>query len=98
VALLKDIIERENIYGIVVGNPLQMDGEEGKSCLMVKKFIQKYLLPLEQPIFMQDERLTTTAVNRFLHEKGFSRERQEQVNDQESASYILQMVLDKIRS
>ena len=47
---LKDIIEKEQVYGIVVGNPLQMDGDTGSACEMVDKFIKKYLLPLNQPI------------------------------------------------
>ena len=94
---IRNLIEKEDIYGIVVGNPLKMDGETGDACIMVNKFIEKFLLPLNQPIFMQDERLTTSAVNRFLKEKGFSRKQQEEVNDQEAASYILQTVLDKLR-
>ena len=95
---LLSIIEKEKIYGIVVGYPLQMDGEAGESCLMVDKFITKYLLPLKQPIFMQDERLSTAAVGRFFKEMELTRKQQADRNDVASASYILQTVLDKLEN
>lgn len=90
------IIDEKKVYGIVVGYPLQMDGEKGNSCLMVDKFIEKYLLPLNQPIFMQDERLSTAAVGRFFKEMELTRKQQAERNDVASACYILQIVLDKL--
>ena len=95
---IKEILEKEKVYGIVVGYPLQMDGERGSSCEMVDKFIQKYLLPLEQPIFMQDERLSSSAVNRFFQEMELNRKQQAALNDKAAASYILQSVLDKLQN
>lgn len=93
---LKAIVEREEVYGIVVGYPLQMDGQKGTSCAMVDEFVNKYLLPLEQPIFLQDERLSTSVVTRALKEMGLNREQQSLQNDKAAASYILQAVLDKL--
>lgn len=92
----KNIIEKEKIYGLIVGYPLQMDGEKGNSCLMVDKFIKKYLEPLNQPIFLQDERLSTAAVNRYFKEMQLTRKQQEDINDVAAARYILQIVLDKL--
>lgn len=98
VDLLKNIIKKEEIYGLIVGYPLQMNGEEGKSCLMVDKFIEKYLTPLNQPIFLQDERLSTSAVNRYFKEMQLTRKQQEDINDVAAASYILQIVLDRLHN
>jgi putative Holliday junction resolvase len=95
-AQLSAIIEKEQAYGIAVGYPLQMNGEAGKACEMVNKFIKKYLLPLNQPIFMQDERLSTSAVNRFFKEMELTRKQQAAIGDKAAASYILQMALDKL--
>lgn len=95
-ASLKSIIDKENIYGIVVGNPLQMDGERGSACLMVDKFINKYLIPLEQPIFLQDERMSSAAVSRYFKDMELSRKQQVDLNDTAAASYILQIALDKL--
>jgi putative Holliday junction resolvase len=96
-ALIKDIIDKEQVFGIVVGYPLQMDGTEGSSCEMVNKFITKYLTSLNQPIFMQDERLSTAAVGRFFQEMELSRKQQASINDKAAASYILQGALDKLQ-
>jgi len=96
VEILKNIIKEEEIYGIIVGYPLQMDGEKGASCLKVDQFIKKYLAPLDQPIYLQDERLSTSAVNRYLKEMQLSRKQQEEINDVAAARYILQTVLDKL--
>lgn len=97
-ANLRSIIDKEKIYGIVVGYPLQMDGEKGDSCLMVDKFIEKFLLPLKQPIFLQDERLSTAAVGRFFKEMELTRKQQADRNDVASASYILQSAIDKLEN
>ena len=74
-----------------------MDGNEGDSCAMVNNFIKKYLLKLNQPIFMQDERLSSAAVTRYFNEMEMSRKKQVAVNDQAAASYILQITLDRLR-
>ena len=95
--LIKDIIEEENVLGLVVGYPLQMDGNKGKSCEMVEKFVNKYLMPLSQPIFLQDERLSTSAAMKYLKEMDLNRKKQEAINDKAAASYILQTTLERLR-
>lgn len=95
--VLKAIIERETVYGIVVGYPIQMDGTIGESCLMIENFIKKYLLKLEQPIFLQDERLSSAAVNRYFTDMQLTRKQKAELIDEASARYILQIVLDKMK-
>lgn len=95
--IIEKIIKEKNIYGIVVGYPIQMDGNLGDSCLMVDKFIQKHLARLNQPIFLQDERLSSTAVNRYFQEMNLNRKKQTSLIDKASANYILQMALDKLQ-
>lgn len=96
-AKLLDMIKEENAFGIVVGYPLQMDGLPGKSCQMVEKFVQKHLSSLKQPIFFQDERLSTTAALKYLKEMDLTRKKQEEANDKLAASYILQTTLERLR-
>jgi putative holliday junction resolvase len=92
----KEIFENNKICAIVIGYPLQMDGTEGKSCVMVHEFIKKHLLKLNSPIFLQDERFSTAAVQRYLKEMNFTRKQQVDLNDKAAASYILQAALDKL--
>ncbi len=95
-SFFSDLILKEEIFGIVVGYPLQMDGEKGESCMMVDKFIDKYLKKLNQPIYLQDERLSSSAVNRFLKEMEVTRKQSSELIDKASAEYILQCALDKL--
>jgi putative Holliday junction resolvase len=94
---LTNIIKDEEAYGIVVGYPLQMDGEPGASCLMVDNFIKKHLLKFNQPIFLQDERFSSSAVNRYFKEMEVTRKQQVTLSDKAAASYILETVLKKLR-
>ncbi|MFV9876335.1 MAG: Holliday junction resolvase RuvX [Rickettsiales endosymbiont of Dermacentor nuttalli] len=96
-SILNNIIIEYKICGIVAGLPKQMNGIEGASCTMVKNFIEKLDQYLSVPIFLQDERLTTTAALRILKESGISRKKQEKLDDKIAASYILQTVLDQMR-
>lgn len=52
--------------GLVVGWPLNMDGSEGPACERVRSFVGALLRRLPLPLLLQDERLTTVAVE--LHE------------------------------
>ncbi len=64
--------------------------------MMVDKFIDKYLKKLNQPIYLQDERLSSSAVNRFLKEMEVTRKQSSELIDKASAEYILQCALDKL--
>ncbi len=91
-----NLITEHKICGIVIGYPLQMDGEVGDACKMVDQFIQKYLASLAMPLFLQDERLSSSAVSRMFREMNISRKKQADFTDEAAASYILQFVLDRL--
>lgn len=94
---LRKIIKEKEIGAIVIGLPLQMNGQEGKIAEEVKKFA----LILEEnfglPILLWDERLSSSAVERFLiKEVDLSRSKRAKVLDASAAAYILQGVLDAL--
>ncbi len=82
--------------GLVVGWPLQPDGTEGKSCEMVQKLITKLLAIRDVPIFLADERYSTSAANELLQELGMSRKKRNAIDDKVAASFILQGILDRL--
>jgi putative Holliday junction resolvase len=92
------LIKEYDIGGIVVGLPLEMSGEEGKSCQMVREFIKRLLIKIELPVAFIDERYSTSAVYRALNETNFTRKRKEELDDKLAASYILQGYLDKLNT
>ena len=56
---IKEIIEENNIKGIVVGNPLNMDGSKGSSSQSSNDFARNLSNNISIPVTMWDERLSS---------------------------------------
>ena len=93
---LSVLIAEENVGGLVLGLPVQMDGAEGRRCQSVRQFADNLLEHLDLPMAFWDERLSTAAVTRPLIEADVSRARRSQVVDKMAAAYILQGALDSM--
>jgi len=94
---LAAIIEKQNVGGIVVGLPLNMDGSDGPSAQSARAFARNFAARSQIPILLWDERLSTAAVTRTLIDADASRRRRAEVVDKMAAAYILQGVLDRLR-
>ncbi len=93
-ALIK-IIDSRNVSGLVVGLPVSMDGTEGPRCQSTRQFAANFLERREIGIAFWDERLSTSAVEKFLiNEADMPRKRRGEVIDKMAAAYILQGALD----
>ena len=96
-ALLRLMDERK-ASGLVIGLPLNMDGTEGPRAQSCRAFARNLQRLREVPVAFQDERLSTTAVERFLiDELDLSRKRRAGVVDRTAAAWILQGALDRLR-
>ena len=96
-AALAEIIKAENVGGLVLGLPLNMDGSEGPRVQATRAFIRN----LENlpdfpalPVLLWDERLSTAAVERTLLEADTSRAKRAEVIDKMAAAFILQGAID----
>lgn len=96
-AELEAVIARQNVGGLVIGLPLNMDGSEGPSAQSARAFARNFATRSPLPIVFQDERLSTAAVTRTLLEADASRKRRSQLVDKMAAAYILQGALDRLR-
>jgi putative holliday junction resolvase len=96
-AKLDYIIMKQNIGGLVIGLPLNMDGSEGPSAQSARAFARNFAVRSALPILMWDERLSTAAVTRTLIDSDASRQRRAEVVDKMAAGYILQGLLDRLR-
>lgn len=96
-ARLDAIVAGQNVGGLVVGLPLNMDGSDGPSAQSARAFARNFAARSPLPILLWDERLSTAAVTRTLLEADASRRRRAQVVDKMAAGYILQGVLDRLR-
>lgn len=95
-ANMKKIIENENVGGIIVGLPINMDGSEGPSAQSARALASNIETKLLIPTSLWDERLSTSAVTRTLISADTSRKRRSEVVDKIAAAYILQGALDLI--
>ncbi len=94
---LSGIIAGENVGGLILGLPVQMDGAEGRRCQSVRQFADNLLEHIDLPIAFWDERLSTKAVERVLiDEADMTRKRRAEVIDKMAAAYILQGALDSM--
>ncbi len=92
------LMNHRKVSALVIGLPANMDGTEGpraQSCRAFARNLER-LRPIN--IAFWDERLSTSAVERFLIEDlDLNRKRRAQVVDRTAAAWILQGALDRVR-
>lgn len=96
VAELFAVVDKQEVFGLVLGLPISMDGSEGPRCQSTRQFAANLMKLRDLPILFWDERLSTAAVTRTLLEADASRKRRGEVVDKMAAAYILQGALDAL--
>ena len=92
---LRHFVARENIVGLVIGLPLNMDGSDSPRTQSVRAFARN-LAPLALPILLWDERWSTQAVERAMIEADVSRAKRAEKVDALAAAHILQGAIDAL--
>lgn len=94
-AKLFQIIDKYNVFLIVIGLPLTLSGNVGgKQLEKVQKFVDKLLSLRDINALLWDERMSTHAAMRYVYQAELSKNKQKQIKDKIAASFILQGVLD----
>ena len=97
-AELRKIMAEKEIGAVVMGLPLQMNGEEGEIAAEVRKFAAILEENFKFPVLLWDERLSSSAMENFLiKEADLSRKKRAKVLDASAAAYILQGALDALK-
>ena len=91
---LKTIIKENNIGGIIIGNPINMDGSLGKSSQAATDFTKNLSKNITIPITMWDERLSSEAVFKISKKIGSNSSNRVKKLDENAAAFILQGVID----
>ena len=87
---LARVIRERKVGGLVFGLPVSMDGSEGPRCQSTRQFATNLLERMDIGISFWDERLSTSAVEKFLiAEADMTRKRRGEVVDKMAAAYIL---------
>ena len=91
---LKIIIDENDIKGIIIGNPLNMDGSSGRSAQSVKDTTENIEKNLDIPICLWDERLSTVGAFNLSSQLDINVSKREKKIDENAAAFILQGALD----
>ena len=91
---LRLIINENDIKGVIVGNPLNMDGSSGRSAQSVKDTTENIEKNLDIPICLWDERLSTVGAFNLSSQLDINVSKREKKIDENAAAFILQGALD----
>ncbi len=88
------IIEENKVDGIVIGNPINMDGSEGPSSQSAKDLAKNLSKDVTKNITLWDERLSSQGAFNLSNELAVNSSKKVKKLDENSAQFILQGVLD----
>ena len=88
------IIQENEIKGIVIGNPINMDGSLGKSAQSSMDFAKNLSKNITTPITLWDERLSSEAAFKMTKDLNTNVTSKIKNLDKNSAAFILQGAID----
>ena len=91
---LKLIIKENDIRGIIIGNPINMDGTTGPSSQSVRDMAKSISKNLDISICLWDERLSTVGAFNLSGQLDINVSKRVKNIDQNAAAFILQGALD----
>jgi len=91
---INQIIKNNNIKGIIIGNPINMDGTSGKSSQSASDFAKNLSKNITIPITMWDERLSSEGSFKITKELGTNASNRVNKLDKNAAAFILQGAID----
>ena len=94
VSKIKIIVEEYQIEGIVMGNPINMDGSEGPSSQSAKDLAKNLSKDITKNITLWDERLSSQGAFNLSSELAINSSKKVRKLDENSAQFILQGLLD----
>ena len=91
---IQDIIKENDIRGIVIGNPINMDGSLGKSSQSATDFAKNLSKNITIPIVLWDERLSSEGSFKITHDLDTNVTDRVKKLDKNAAAFILQGAID----
>ena len=91
---IKKIVKEYDIDGIVIGNPINMDGTEGPSSQSAKDLAKNLSKDITENITLWDERLSSQGAFNLSNDLSINSSKKVKKLDENSAQFILQGILD----
>ena len=98
IADLKDLIKEYNIKGLIIGNPINMDGSLGRSAQSVNDISNNIDQEIDIDVCLWDERLSTVAAFNLSSQLDVNVSKREKNIDQNAAAFILQGAIDFLKN
>ena len=95
---LKSMINENSIEGIIVGNPINMDGSLGYSAQSVKDVCKNIQKNINIPLCLWDERLSTVGAFNLSSQLDINVSKKVKNIDQNAAAFILQGAIDYLKN
>ena len=95
---LKEIIDENNIKGIIIGNPINMGGTLGKSAQSAKDISNNIAKSIDLPICLWDERLSTVGAFNLSSQLDVNASKIKKNIDKNAAAFILQGAIDYLNN
>lgn len=94
-AALAALIAGQQVKGLVIGLPLNLDGTDSPRTQSTRAFARN-VEDLDLPVLLWDERWSTAAVERQMIAEDLSRAKRAERVDKLAANYILQGAIDAL--
>ena len=91
---IQEIIKENDIKGIVIGNPINMDGSFGKASQSATGFAKNLSISITIPIVLWDERLSSEGSFKITRDLGSNVTDRVKKLDKNAAAFILQGAID----
>ncbi|MDB0053959.1 Holliday junction resolvase RuvX [Candidatus Pelagibacter sp.] len=95
---LKNLVKEYNIKGIIIGNPLNMDGSSGRSAQSVNDVSGNIDKAIDVDVCLWDERLSTVGAFNLSGQLDVNVSKREKNIDQNAAAFILQGAIDFLKN
>ncbi len=94
---IKKIIDDNDIKGVIIGNPINMDGTPSESSQSAKDMAINLSKNISEPITMWDERLSSHGAFNLASNLDINTSKKLKKLDQNAAAFILQGALDYLK-
>jgi len=88
------LVKEYNIKGIIIGNPINMDGSMGRSAQSVNDVSKNIDKAIDVDVCLWDERLSTVGAFNLSSQLDINVSKREKNIDQNAAAFILQGAID----
>ena len=95
---IKEIVDENDVKAIIIGNPINMDGSQGKSSQSAKDIANNISKSFNLPICLWDERLSTVGAFKISSQLDINVSKREKDIDKNAATFILQGAIDYLNN